>query len=180
MNDRSGYTLMEIIVVIAIVSVVSSVAMDNAGSFFSGQRVQSEALTFIQDIRAARYSALANQMFRRVIFSTDFLSYRVQTYDNGGATVVANMNDAKTNFASAVWTSVIDSDSREFDPEVAVAVPADMSVIFMRPDGLLVGTPKDDGEPIPDYIATFTYGNSAVAVNINAIGVAASREYYEE
>ena len=57
MNDRSGYTLMEIIVVIAIVSVVSSVAMDNAGSFFSGQRVQSEALTFIQDIRAARYSA---------------------------------------------------------------------------------------------------------------------------
>ena len=169
-------------IVIVIIAVSASVVGENVSNFFSGQRVQSEALLFVEDIRAARFSAMANQMFHRLIFSADGLAYKVQTYDNLGATVVSNMTDAKTVYNSASWTSVIDQAERETDPEVTLEVPPVPIpfVIFFRPDGLLIATPKDDGEPIPECIATFTYGSSILQVNFNAIGVTASREYYEE
>ena len=179
MNRRAGFTLMEIMLVISIVAIASSIIGENVNNFFSGQRAQSEALIFVQDIRAARYSAMASQVFHRVIFRTDGMAYRVETYNDTNA---VNITTAKTVYSAASWASIIDQGEREIDSEVTVEMPPvpNPFVIFMRPDGLLIASPKDDGEPIPECIATFTYGNSILHVELNAIGVAASREYYED
>ncbi|NLI76272.1 MAG: prepilin-type N-terminal cleavage/methylation domain-containing protein [Candidatus Riflebacteria bacterium] len=180
MSRRGGYTLMEILAVISILAVVLSTGFDQTSSFFAAQRVQAEALTFIQDIRAGRYGALADQMYHRFIVRGDGLAYRVQVYDNAGLTDVANIDDAKTNYNSTVWASILDAEEREFDPSVTVVFPNTLRVFFLRPDGMLVDSPTVNGAPLGDNLATFTYEGVTLQVNFNAMGVAASTEYYED
>ncbi|MFZ2958657.1 MAG: type II secretion system protein [Candidatus Ozemobacteraceae bacterium] len=187
---RSGFTLMEILAVASIVAIVAGIAGPATDNFFSVQRTSAEAMKFIQDVRAGRYGAMGTQAYHRILFKADpagkiVESYVVQTFESPGSVIAIPTitlpvdADSTKVIANSGWTSVLDEEIREISPEITFEKPYTLSCIYMRPDGLLVDQPNENGAPIAAFIATFTYGESVMTVDVNANGIAASSEYYE-
>ncbi|MBI3039197.1 prepilin-type N-terminal cleavage/methylation domain-containing protein [bacterium] len=174
-----GYTVMEILAVISIVSIFVSVLGQASNNFFSAQTVSASARTLVDDVRLARYGAMSEQHYYRLFFTSDGAGYSVQVYDDAPIISSVDFSASLTDINSPKWGNAIDSPIREFDPEVTFLKPPTLNVIFFRYDGMLVSEPTGDSPPIPDFIATFTYGSAVLTVNINAAGVMASEEYYE-
>ncbi len=181
-NNR-GFSMIEIIAVISIIACVAAAAEPFVSGFMSSQRVATAAQDFIQDIRGARYSSMDEQVYYRCWFKADGTGYDIEAYIGGSVNeaVVAtgHKTDAMTVYPSANWQSNADG-MRDIDPEVTFTRPTNLNVIFFRPDGMLVTEPTDDALLIPDCIATFTYGGTSLAVNINGGGVRSTEEFYED
>ncbi|MBF0544057.1 MAG: prepilin-type N-terminal cleavage/methylation domain-containing protein [Candidatus Riflebacteria bacterium] len=180
---NSGFTLMEILAVISIAAVFANLSDQTAGSFYSSQNVAANAQIFIQDVRYGRSGAINDQVYYRLFITYDatgcIASYTVQSYPNSTVSS-GDLSDSINNVYSASWTNTLDFPYREFPSAMSVTVGTSPSVIFFRPDGLLVSTPSQDSLPIPEYTANFTDGVTSFTVMINAAGVIESDEWYED
>ena len=184
--SRSGFSLMEMLAMASIIAIVVGIGGASTPNFFSSQRVSAEVLGFIQDVRAGRYGAIGTQAYHRILFKADSTgtvveSYVVQAFvDSSAITSTADINTARNTISNSSWTTVLEVETREIDPEITFEKPSTLSYIFMSPDGLLVDQPNENGAPIGEIIATCTYGESVMNVNINANGIAGTSEYYED
>ncbi|MBF0409329.1 MAG: prepilin-type N-terminal cleavage/methylation domain-containing protein [Candidatus Riflebacteria bacterium] len=182
--QKRGYTLMELITVICIIAVFLNVGDSTTSGFFSAQRVAGNAAIFIQDIRAARFSAVNDQTYHRMYIFKDYegciASYVVQAY--ASPTIPANdiVNSRTYTADNASWINLLDTPYREFEDDIYVRFATGPSYIFFRPDGLLVSSPEVDSLPIPESQAYFSDGVTSMTVLINAAGVIESEEWYEE
>lgn len=61
-TTKSGFTLIEILVVLIILGITASVALLAFGDFGEGRRAQAEAQRFIQKIRLIRHQAILEAM----------------------------------------------------------------------------------------------------------------------
>lgn len=67
----AGFTLIELIIVIAIVIIMSAVAIPSFRSVMSGQRLQAAAWQMVQDLRTAREDAILYQQDLNVYINFD-------------------------------------------------------------------------------------------------------------
>jgi prepilin-type N-terminal cleavage/methylation domain-containing protein len=57
-KNRSAFTMIEVMMMILIVAIMSSIALPATNNFFAGNRLAAAASILIQDVRRARYRAM--------------------------------------------------------------------------------------------------------------------------
>lgn len=179
--------MMEIMTVMAIISIVSSVVLPSVNSFFAGMRVKAAAEIFVQSIRQAKYRAIQQQGVHRIIFSPDRTYFKVQCY--GGDLEGSGLNSSTSGTAmekeydSIQWESIADTEEVELDAGLAVNLETGFpDIIYFWIDGTLVvdttATLSDVSRaPIGELNVAFVYGSAAIKVLINSIGVLSSESY---
>lgn len=186
---KSGTTLMEILSVMAVLSVVGSVALPAVNNFFSGQKVTAQALEFVSHIRTARSMAIESQAVHRLVFDTYHAGYKVEVFrgydeDVVGVTLVTDHPNS-INFNNSDWKPVLSESSFDFDPGIEVTVENILpNCLFFWPNGKIV-THIDPAQPlsesniigIPECYVMMVHGNGGIRIILNAYGVFASESY---
>jgi prepilin-type N-terminal cleavage/methylation domain-containing protein len=198
LNRKTGFTMMEVLTGLTIISVVTSIVLPGIDSFYSSSRVKAQAATLVADMREARYNAMESQALHRIILHPDGGAYKIQAYApqydldyTGGLIPTDPVNidaDAYAEYDNLEWVG-IDEEEKLLDPGVEVykgtASPLP-DIIFFNPDGTLgyncdgdntYEPESDDNLPLPENYLTFIYGSSAIRVVINAFGVLSSEAY---
>jgi len=174
---------MEILAVLSIIAIMASITLPAMDGFFASQRLAAEANTFIQNVRMAQYLALETATYHRIYFLPDGSGYQLSSYVRPSGwvhpTAVQSVADALLP-TSVNWTDITGMGTVEIDPMVSFKPPAGVSMIFFRPDGMLVKTPEYEADPVPDCIASFSFSQKDLTVNITPVGIRASEEFYEE
>lgn len=184
---RCGFTIMEVLTAMAIISIVSSIVLPGLANFYSSERVKAEAELMVQNIRFAKYRAMQEQALHRMIFSVDGESYKIQMHagyleGNTPPDLNAVLND--DSYDSANWESVLDFEEIFIESGVEVVREAWLQprIIYFWPDGYLV---THDGTGVSETLRKllsechilFEYGNARIRVYLNAVGVLSSESY---
>ncbi len=181
-NNRRGFTMVEIICVIIIIGIVSSIALPAIDNFRASDRCKAEASILVNYIRQAKYQAMQDNCFNRIVFASseddDPNVFKVQTYEGNADTLRGAMSDNNN------WASIAD----EEEVTIEAAVEVDLGdfgckdkTIYFKPDGFIYehnGNAGNEETIISEQRVVFKYGNSAVAVDINALGVISSEAIY--
>ncbi|MBF0501724.1 MAG: hypothetical protein HQM09_16415 [Candidatus Riflebacteria bacterium] len=180
MNTR-GYTLLELMAIVSVVAVVSTLALPSVGNFQSGARAGAEARIFLADVRAARYEAINTGHVHRLVLTkiaTDN-TYSVEQFSHGPEDpTIPGPNDVAD---PAQWWSILDEATRELSPEVTVTADQ-IDTIYFTPAGKLVSNWSwgEDGVMIFPRQIFFNYGNATMTITLTAFGGYSSTESYEE
>ena len=81
--DARGFTLLELIVVLAIISVASGLALWGAHAWMPDFRLNGAVRQVTLDLRLTRARAASEQASRRLVFAPDGDSYRAQRRNGG-------------------------------------------------------------------------------------------------
>ena len=170
-NNRCGFTMVEVICVIIIIGIVSSIALPAIDNFRASDRCKAEASILVNYIRQAKYQAMQDNRFYRIKFATgendDSNVFFVDAYEGNEKTIAAAAGNDSTN-----WASIADEEEVSIDAGVEVDLSKMIyKIIYFKPDGYLY---HSDDYIIPEERVVFKYGNAAVAVDINALGVISS------
>lgn len=84
MERRSGFTLIELMVVMAVVIIISGVGIAYGGSYVARRQVEGSAFQLLQDLRETQAESIFKRQFTRVEFAATGNSY---TLYNGDGTV---------------------------------------------------------------------------------------------
>jgi len=91
---RSGFSMIELVVTLAVILVVTAIAVPMIGSAMSGYRLKEAVLSVTGAIQATRYRAISAGYEYRVVFTSATMTYQVQSdptrtgaYANVGNTV---------------------------------------------------------------------------------------------
>lgn len=181
---RRGFTMIEMLMVMGIISVVSSIVLPGVTNFYSGERVKAAAEIFVQNIRFAKYQAMQGQALHRLIFSPTGDSYLIQIHTgylegNVPPDLTSNMPDA--SYDDNHWESILEEDEIVIDPGVKV-IRELPDIIYFWPDGFMVthplgGISESSKTYIPEFYVLFEYGSSRIRVYLNAGGVLSSEAY---
>ncbi|MBQ3644898.1 MAG: prepilin-type N-terminal cleavage/methylation domain-containing protein [Candidatus Riflebacteria bacterium] len=177
-NNKQGFTMIEIMCVLIIISIVSSIALPAINNFHSSDRCKAAASILVNYIRQAKYQAMQDNCFNRIRFaknsSDDSNSIFVETYEGSNPTLRGAMSE--DNY----WASIADEDEVTIDSSVEV----DLSkfdcldrIIYFKPDGFIYehdDSAANSEKIISEQTIVFKYGSAAVAVDINALGVISS------
>ncbi len=186
---------MEIMTVLAIISIVSSVVLPAIDNYYAGQRVGAMSQRLVQDIRLARYKALKDQSPHRLIFSPDYLNYKVQAYrrddeDGNNDILISSVSAVAAeveDYESDQWKSILSEEEVDIDPGLELIRDSGSPFrrcIFFWPDGTLVTRSDPSGLlvesnvfPLGENYLVFSYGNAAIRINVGAFGVMSSESY---
>lgn len=202
-KNRRGFTLMEVMACMVIISIVSSITLPAINNFRSSDRVKAEAQLLVSAIRHAKYTALQDNVLIRIIFNQDGSCFKEQlftadgTEENEGAlsstveeiilndyaNILAEKDSSNYEYGYD-WSTLGDTEETEFNPSTEVdisdflglgGVIGDVGgVLYFKPDGYIY---TDAGNKISEIRIIFKHGNSALAVDINALGVIASEAF---
>lgn len=181
--NKQGFTVVEIMCVLVIISIVSSIAMPAISNFHSAERCKAEASVLVSYIRQAKYQAMQDNRVNRITFLKDgdaATAFKVQKFTNDdedeeekfyGSNMIGE--DECSGYNNNKWKSIADQEEIEFNSsvEVDLAQLGSTDTIYFKPDGYLYKTVNDK---IPELRILFKYGSSAVAVDLNALGVISS------
>ena len=188
-QNKHGFTIVEVMCVMIIISIVSSIAMPAINNFHSAERCKAEASVLVSYIRQAKYQAMQDNCVNRLIFSPEGGAFKIQKYDpetesnDTFDTIIGkseNANGASARYDQDDWKSITDEDEILFNSSVEVELPLSFTntaltdyihAIYFKPDGLLY---RNTTTMISEQRILFKYGSSAVAVDINALGVISS------
>ncbi len=187
-KSASAYTFMEIMTVVMVIAMVTSITLPAIDNMFSGLRVSFMAQILVQDIRLARYKSLKEQSPYRLIFDDDWLHYKVQAFRRDDESDSVTEDNTQTeDYDSDQWQTVLDDDEQEIDSSVELVRDSSSpfpKCIFFWPDGTVVtrinsGVNLTDSNifPLGENFIIFTYGSSAIRINIGAFGVMSSEAY---
>ncbi len=188
---KQGYTLVEVIMVLIIISVVTSIALPSIDNFHSGERCKSEASILVSYIRQAKYQALQDNTLNRIIFNDDASSFKVQKYevdsdyDIDEVITTDASNSAFESYDDENWASIADLEEIDFNPVIEIEselLNNNITTIYFKPDGYIYYYNKTESKIniLPEKRIIFKYGNSALAVDINSLGVISSESYKDE
>lgn len=80
--SKRAFTLIEILAVLVLISIASSVILPDVNGFFSSERCKGEAERFIQGIRLAKYSAMQTQNMHFLVCETgEKVKFASDTYN---------------------------------------------------------------------------------------------------
>jgi prepilin-type N-terminal cleavage/methylation domain-containing protein len=196
-TSRQGFTFVEVMCVMIIISIVSSIALPAINNFHSSERCKAEASILVSYIRQAKYQAMQENSLNRIIFLKDGIygtAFKVQKYNNvddegNDLNYLQNVDQKieanQDNYNEENnWNTIADIDEIEFNSSVEVDLSqlGSLDAIYFKPDGFIYtkdtstfqSSNKNSAIKIPEYSIYFKYGSSAVAVNINALGVISS------
>ena len=181
-QNKHGFTIVEVMCVLVIISIVSSIAMPAINNFHSAERCKSEASVLVSYIRQAKYQALQDNCLNRIYFAKEGSAanaFKVQKYEildadgNEKSYVADEIIEKALSYDNTSWVSIADAEEIEFNSSVEVDLSQcpNLSVVYFKPDGFLY---KNKTDKISEQRIVFRYGSSAVAVDINALGVISS------
>lgn len=183
---RSGFTLMEVLAGLAIISIVSSIVLPGIANFFSGMQVKAEGEIFVQNVRLARYKAIEEQAVYRLIFDTANpavdppLTYRVQThlaFDVGSVIPYDATTFDEADYYSVYWADLAE---KEFAFDTGTEIRTDLPrALYFWPDGQIYATADTSAaaSTISEHYIGFKYGSSGVRVIVNPMGIFSSESY---
>lgn len=178
---RCGFTLMEVLTGMVLISIVSSIVLPGMDNFYSSIRVTAAAELFVQSFRLAKYRAMQDQTVHRIIFADDLLTFKTQIHAPPLTTTESLIVKESQNYDSTYWESISDTDEETLDEAVELSIGTLPKQIFFWPDGQIHTSPIFDPTsytgPFGEHFVTFTYGSSAIRVNLNAIGILSSEAY---
>jgi type II secretion system protein H len=145
-----GYTLTEMLVVLAIVGILSLVAVPNFITMYRSSRLKTSMRTFTNDLRGARQRAVANYSMVRITFSPDAKpgSYEIlESRDRGVAwtSLKTRTLESEVYFTATNIPDSIGSDSKPdliFDRDGTAQVPGGVGTLEVKSDMKI---------PIPKY-----------------------------
>ncbi len=194
LSNRRAFTMMEIMVAMAIIAVVSSIVLPGVSNFYSSERVKAVAEVMVQNIRMTKYKAMQEQALHRMIFSPGGDTYKIQIHagylEGSGysepnlTSGVAENADVNLSYNELNWQSILETEEIELDPGVTVTRDTYLAprVIYFWPDGYLVthdstGINETNKKLLPECFILFEYGSSRIRVYLNAMGVLSSESY---
>lgn len=186
-SARRGFTMIEMMTVMAIISVVSSIVLPGVNNFYSGERVKAVAEILVQNVRFAKFKAMQEQALHRMIFSATGDTYKIQMhsgYLEGNTPPDLTSVTADASYDSVNWESILESDEIEIDPGVTVTREGYLQprIVYFWPDGYLVthnstGISETNKIRLGECHILFEYGSSRIRVYLNALGVLSSESY---
>ena len=186
--NKHGFTMIEIMCVLIIISIVSSIAMPAINNFHSAERCKAEASVLVSYIRQAKYQAMQDNCINRLIFSPEGGAFKIQKYDpetesNDTFDNIINKSESAPTIHSQSdryelddWKSIADEEEILFNSSVEVELSPFLNTIhaiYFKPDGYIYCY-NSNIQILPEERILFKYGSSAVAVDINALGVISS------
>ena len=181
---KHGLTMVEILAVMLIISVVSSVALPAIDNFRSSDRCKAEASKFVDSIRQAKYQAMQENCLNRIVFSPDGDSYKLQRYEQD-IDNVSNVIAGGNSYTDDRWESIADEEEIDFDSSVDVDLSqfSSTKTMFFKPDGYLYCYNGSSTKPVDfltEKIITFKYGSAKIEVRLNSLGVISSEAFSNE
>jgi prepilin-type N-terminal cleavage/methylation domain-containing protein len=181
-----GFTLIELMVVIAIVAVLVGVAAPLTGSYLSRRQLEAAAYTMVQDLRRAQNEAIVTRTYIAVTFDTAANSYTFER-TTGGPIVTRRLNSS-TGFPSTVLgnslagTSVYLSASAQAPGGSQVSGSPAIAVLYFGPQGTPLTAPNlsatvamgDGGGPV---ITLVSRGSLRVDVRVSPVVGLSSMEW---
>ncbi len=190
---RKAFTIMEVLVVLMIVSIMSSIIMPTYSGFQATEQAFAEAAKLVADFRMARYRSIEYQCYTRLRFSSGGDGWFVEElYDKGTSEPVDGEpaflpSDVANWNANYEWKSIIGEEMREMNPEITMAFKPDPPPEFcFRPDGVIIATASFYAPPIAVTEIGFYFGDidpalsQAASITITPAGTVESRAYYRE
>lgn len=190
---KKGFTAIEILCVLIIVSIVTSIALPSINNFYSSERCKAEASILVDYIRQAKYQAMQDNTLNRIIFSEEDGTYKVQRYEPGEAdgseldidsTISDDASSPSIKYLPSDdnhWASIADTEELEFNSAVEVNIASFITdvtktygAIYFKPDGYIYNYIAPKVSLLSEKRITFKYGNAAIAVDVNALGVISS------
>ncbi len=197
-KNRHGFTLMEVMACMIIISIVSSITLPAIDNFHSSDRVKADAQLLVSAIRHAKYTALQDNVLIRIIFNEDGSCFKEQLFidegdeENEGATTTDMSTLISNDYANLLaeksesdyedgyyWASIGDTEETEFSSGTEVDL-SDFSstivnqVLYFKPDGYIY---TSGDQKCSELRVIFKRGGAALAVDINALGVIASEAF---
>ena len=208
-KNKRAMTLIEIMCVLVIISIVTSITLPSINNFRSSERCKAEASIFVSYVRQAKYQAIQENTLNRIIFNKDGDTYdgntfKVQVYSGSSVSsfddIITSNAEGINDYDSLDWESIADTDEIELDSSVEVDISElivkdtrkDKNIIYFKPDGYIYRRIKgsksvddtadttDIAAYVPEEKIIFKYGSSGLAVNINALGVISSEAIADE
>ena len=190
--NKQGFTFVEVMCVMIIISIVSSIALPAINNFHSADRCKAEASVLVSCIRQAKYQAMQDNCLNRIIFlkdGTSASSFKVQKFDpdtettktfdtiiqEDSHTTSGGASGSQASYDSNDWKTIADEDEIEFNSSVDVDLTqlGSITTFYFKPDGYIYYF-NSTIQILHEQRIIFKYGSSAVAVDINALGVISS------
>ena len=93
-SNQAGFTLIEILVVLIILSITASIAVMSFGDFGHAKSIQAEASRFTQTLRLIRYHAVLEDTPYRLNFSQN--GYQISRFNTSGQWQTVNTRHIKS------------------------------------------------------------------------------------
>jgi len=127
-NDRAGFTLVEVLTVIAIVGVLSAIAIPSYISLLPNMRLKASARDLYSNMQKAKMAAIKRNKSVAITFNCAALTYTVFADDgSGGGTVNDNVqNGSEPTLVSGDMSSGVTGCSAAFGgttPPIASFTP---------------------------------------------------------
>jgi type IV fimbrial biogenesis protein FimT len=84
---KNGFSLLELMIVVAIMAIVSAFAAPRLGDYMAERRLNGAAQTMMADLMSARQKAVGQNNAFKVFFNTDHHGYRILDDDNGDGAI---------------------------------------------------------------------------------------------
>lgn len=179
---------MEIMVSMLIISVVSSVTLPAIDNFHSADRVKTDAQLLVSAIRHAKYTALQDNVLIRIVFNSDGSCFKEQIYtgsktDKNSVIKTDSIHTDTSKYElDSEWSSISDTEETEFNPSTEIDFneffkEISTKVIYFKPDGYIYYNKPPSVLKIPEERLIFKYGNAAIAVDINSLGIISSESF---
>lgn len=183
-NAAQGFTMMEVLMVIMIISIMYSVVVPSYSNYQATEMSFAAASNLTSDVRMARFRSIEHQCYCRVRFSSVGDGWFVEElYNSGtGEPIDGEPTIPPSDFE---WRSFIGPDMREVHPAILLQfAPNPPPDLFFRPDGVMVSGPRFDAPPVGVTKVSFVYDNMEDAqgaeVLLTPAGVIESRAFYRE
>lgn len=196
-NNRQGFTLLEIMACMVIISIVSSITLPAINNFRSSDRVKADGQLLVSAVRHAKYTALQDNVLIRIIFKDDGSFFKEQLYTykthvnedgtlNNIKSINSIINDDNIPYEEAndsgTWTSISDPEETEFSSDTDVDIKELNEygyTLYFKPDGYIY-VDNNGVEKLSEVRVVFKHGSSVLAVDINSLGVLSSEAFTRE
>ncbi len=84
---KNGFSLLELMIVIAVMGIMSAIAVPRVGQYMAERRLNGAARMVMSDLMMARQKAVSQNNAFKVFFNTDHHGYRILDDDNGDGAI---------------------------------------------------------------------------------------------
>jgi prepilin-type N-terminal cleavage/methylation domain-containing protein len=136
MRNKSGFTLVELLVVIGLIATIAAIAIPNIISWLPGYRLRAAANDIYSNFQYAKIGAIKNNNNWAVVFNTGSNSYSIRSDYLGPSDTIEktiNLSDYKSGvgFGSGNATTSVPGSAFPFDI-VSYTSPDDIAIFKPR------------------------------------------------